>query len=105
MGEMDVEGLIVEWDDNKAAINVKKHKIHFEDAALVFYDEARYEEFDELHSDYEDRYKTVGRVRGVLAVIYTERDETEYGRRIRLISARPATTKEEEKYYGQFGSF
>lgn len=37
MGEIDIDGLIVEWDDNKAAINYKKHGISFEKAAEIFW--------------------------------------------------------------------
>ena len=99
MGEIEVGDYIVEWDDNKAEINWKKHRIHFEDAALVFLDDNRIDEFDELHSDYEDRVKTIGLVDKILAVIYTERSK-----KYRIISARYATKKEERDYYGQFDS-
>ena len=27
-----------EWDDEKAALNLKKHKVSFEEAKTVFYD-------------------------------------------------------------------
>ncbi|MBQ7199583.1 MAG: BrnT family toxin [Selenomonadaceae bacterium] len=99
MGEIEVGEYIVEWDDEKNKINKKKHGISFEDAALVFLDEYRFDDYDELHSDYEDRIKVVGRVGKVLAVIYTERIE-----KYRIISARYATKKEEQDYYGQFDS-
>ena len=85
------------WDSDKAETNLKKHKVAFEDAARVFLDDYRYDDFDDFHSDYEDRIKTVGFVRNVLAVIYTER-----GERNRIISARRASKREEEKYFGQF---
>ena len=39
MGEIDIDGLIVEWDDNKASLNYKKHGISFEKAAEIFLDE------------------------------------------------------------------
>ena len=85
------------WDSDKAEINFKKHKIKFEDAALIFFDENRFDDYDEIHSDYEDRIKTVGKINGMLAVIYTER-----GDRNRIISARQATKREEDLYYEQF---
>lgn len=85
------------WDTEKAKINFKKHKVAFEDAARVFLDEYRYDDYDELHSDDEDRIKTVGFVMNVLAVIYTER-----GDRTRIISARRADKDEEADYFGQF---
>ena len=97
MGEIEIEGLIIEWDDNKAALNWKKHKIYFEDAARVFLDDNRIDEFDEEHSDFEERRKVIGMVENILFVVYTER-----GEKLRLISARNATRKEKEDYYGQF---
>ena len=97
MGEIEIEGLIIEWDDNKATLNWKKHKIYFEDAARVFLDDNRIDEFDEEHSDFEERRKVIGMVENVLFVVYTER-----GEKLRLISARNATRKEKEDYYGQF---
>lgn len=47
MGEIDLEGLLIEWDDDKAAINKRKHGIRFEKAAEIFLDEYRIEDFDE----------------------------------------------------------
>jgi len=97
MGEIDIEDIVVEWDDDKAEINFKKHGIRFKIAARVFLDENRIEEFDELHSDFEERIKVIGRVGKILAVIYTER-----GERYRIISARYADRKEIDEYYGQY---
>ena len=97
MGELEVGEYIVEWDDNKATLNWKKHKIYFEDAAYVFLDNNRIDYFDEEHSDDEERWKVIGKVRDILAVIYTERRE-----KLRIISARYATKDEEEEYYGQY---
>lgn len=97
MGEIDIEGLIIEWDDNKAEINWKKHGIRFETAARIFLDDNRIEDFDEEHSDYEERIKVTGMVDKILVVIYTERTE-----KYRLISARYAKKDEEAEYYGQY---
>ena len=85
------------WDSEKAEINFKKHKVRFETAAEVFLDENYIEDYDENHSDFEDRYKIVGLVEKVLVVIYTEREE-----RNRIISARLADKDEEAEYYEQF---
>ena len=74
-----------EWDDEKERINITKHGIDFSTAALVFGDENRLEYYDELHSDNEDRYITIGLIEGeafLVMVVYTERTES-----IRLISA------------------
>lgn len=97
MGEIDLDGLIIEWDDEKAELNWKKHGVRFKVAARVFLDENRIDDYDEDHSDDEERWKVIGRVRDVLAVIYTERSE-----KLRLISARYATKDEEDEYYGQY---
>ena len=95
--QTEIGGRLVEWDDNKAAINVRKHGVSFKRAAEVFLDEHRYDELDELHSDEELRYKTIGMVDNILTVIYTERGES-----TRLISARKATKRERVIYYGQY---
>ena len=49
-----------EWDNNKNLINIKKHKISFEDAIYVFSDKNALIMKDEEHSDYEDRFITMG---------------------------------------------
>ena len=82
------------WD---AETNFKKHKVSFRTAAEVFLDDNRFDDIDELHSDFEDRFKVIGLVEKVLVVIYTER-----GDRNRIISARHATKEEEDEYYEQF---
>ena len=85
------------WDSEKAIINKKKHKVSFETAARVFLDENLVDDIDDFHSDFEDRFKIIGKVGTILTVIYTER-----GDRNRIISARSATKKEVKKYYEQF---
>ena len=87
---------IVEWDDNKNQINIKKHGISFETAALVFADEERIEYYDRLHSQDEDRYVVLGCVQGILYVVYTMRQDA-----ARIISARMATPQERRIYYGE----
>ena len=87
---------LVEWDNNKNQINIRKHGISFETAALVFADEERIEYYDKLHSLNEDRYVVLGCVQGILYVVYTMRNEA-----ARLISARLATPTERKIYYGE----
>ena len=87
---------LVEWDDNKNRINIQKHGISFETAALVFADEERIEYYDRLHSQDEDRYVVLGCVQGILYVVYTMRGEA-----ARLISARMANSRERKIYYGE----
>ena len=86
-----------EWDEEKAALNLKKHGVRFETAAKVFCDENRIELYDSTHSTGEDRYNTIGMVDHILFVVYTERKN-----RIRLISARPASSKERSLYYDRY---
>ena len=73
------------WDSDKAEINWKKHKIKFEDAALVFFDENLIDDYDEFNSDDEERNRVIGKVGRILFVIYTEREDKK-----RIISARLA---------------
>ena len=74
-----------EWDPNKAASNVTKHKVSFRAAATVFRDPLSMTFDDPDHSDDEERFITIGRSTGgrLLIVAHTDRDD-----RIRIISAR-----------------
>ena len=90
-----IDGRLFEWDDEKAAINFRKHGIKFQTAAKVFNDPYRFEKYDDAHSTGEDRWKVIGMVNKLLFVIYTER-----GERTRLISAREAEPEERREYYG-----
>ena len=92
--ERTINNQLFEWDDDKAALNWRKHRIKFEDAAQVFADENRIDYHDDDHSDDEDRYITIGKVNKVLFVVYTER-----GIATRLISARKADAEERRDYY------
>jgi len=87
-----------EWDEAKAAANVRKHGASFEEAIAVFGDPNALTIFDVEHSDVEDRFITTGlSAHGrVLVVVYTER-----GKRIRMISCRKATPAERRQYEQQ----
>jgi Uncharacterized protein conserved in bacteria len=89
---MDID---FEWDEEKNAKNIRKHKVSFERAKKVFFDPRRFETFDIKHSIFEERLMTVG-FSGLklLTVIFTERDNF-----IRIISARKAEKDEEEEYF------
>lgn len=91
-----IEETLVEWDDNKNLINIRKHGISFETAALVFADEERIEYYDKLHSHDEDRFVVLGCVQGILYVVYTMRQDASL-----IISARMATATERKIYYGE----
>jgi uncharacterized DUF497 family protein len=88
-------GLFFEWDANKAKANILKHKVSFEEASTVFGDNNSITIDDPVHSISEKRYITLGLSANnyLLVVIYTER-----GEKIRIISARRASTKEKRQY-------
>jgi uncharacterized protein len=84
-----------EWDETKAQRNLIKHGVSFEEAATVFEDHNAVTIEDTAHSFQELRYIDIGlsdRHR-LLLVSYTER-----ATRIRIISARPCTTREARLY-------
>ena len=91
---INIDDQLFEWDNEKDKYNKRKHGISFDTATQVFFDENRIENYDDEHSDYEERWKTIGKVKDILFVIYTERNEA-----IRLISARKATPYERRIYY------
>jgi uncharacterized DUF497 family protein len=85
----------IEWDPLKAQLNLRKHKVSFEEAATALNDSMAATGADPDHSITEDRYITFGvSNRGrLLVVAHTEEDEM-----IRIISARLAN-KGERKIY------
>ena len=84
-----------EWDPRKAAENLAKHDVSFEEAATVFRDPLSATGSDPDHSTDEERFVTFGMSTGgrLLAVAHTDRDDT-----IRIISARPVTPNERKIY-------
>ena len=84
-----------EWDPKKAKRNLRKHRVSFEEAVLIFSDILSFTYDDEAHSQAELRYATLGMsVRGrVLVVAHTMR-----GEKVRIISAREATPLERRWY-------
>jgi uncharacterized protein len=88
-----------EWDSAKATANLRKHKVSFESARSVFYDELAVQFFDEEHSDDEDRFLMLGMSSDgrLLLVCHCERQPDEV---IRIISARRATATEARFYPG-----
>ena len=74
---------IFEWDDDKNAENLQKHRVNFETAQYAFIDPNRIIAEDIAHSTKEKRYYVFGKVKGgVLTVRFTYR-----GNRIRIIGA------------------
>lgn len=86
----------LEWDRAKSEANLKKHGVFFEEAGELFASGDDYLEiFDDEHSDDEDRFIAIGAiVRGIVIVVYTERD----GDVVRIISARWALKSEISAY-------
>ena len=84
-----------EWDPRKAAANLAKYKVSFEEAATVFGDPLGGIVADPRHSSGEARFVLLGlsQDRRLLAVMYAER-----GGAVRIISARPATRRERRNH-------
>lgn len=88
-----------EWDESKAAANLKKHHVSFEQAKSVFFDEFGVQFFDEDHSSGEDRFLMLG-MSGDAKLLIVCHCERERGAVIRIISARKATKRESAFYRG-----
>ena len=84
-----------EWDENKAVINKRDHKVSFDEAQTVFLDGLSIMKHDIDHSETEERLLIIGNSNKnrVIVVSYTEREEY-----IRIISARKATKNERKQY-------
>jgi uncharacterized DUF497 family protein len=89
---MDIE---FEWEPRKAAVNLRKHGVAFEEAVTAFADPHSITIPDPDHSIDDARFVLIGRsaVQRLLVVVHLER-----GERIRLISARLAARRERRTY-------
>jgi len=87
-----------EWHDAKAEANLQAHGVSFELAKTVFNDVFAIERLDDREDYGEERFVVIGMAKGhiMLYVAYTERDQ-----RIRIISARRATEREQDDYFTQ----
>lgn len=87
------------WDQAKAAANLKKHQVSFDEAKTVFFDDFAVQFFDDEHSEDEARFVMLGMSSNarLLVVCHCERAEGEV---IRIISARKATRGESAFYRG-----
>jgi len=85
----------IEWDPKKAKLNLRKHRVSFEEAATALSDPMAATGADPDHSVTEERYVTFGiSERGrLLVVAHTDEEET-----IRIINARIASKGERELY-------
>ena len=84
-----------EWDSEKAASNLAKHSVSFDEASTVFGDPLATTIADPDHSIDEQRFLTTGlsTQQRVVIVWHTEREEV-----IRTIGAREATPRERRIY-------
>lgn len=84
-----------EWDLSKAAANLKKHGVSFEESKTVFSNPLAVIFDDEAHSRDEQREIISGHSQRnrLLLIAFTERSGN-----VRIISARPSTRKERENY-------
>lgn len=88
------------WDPAKAASNLAKHRVAFAQAATVFLDALALTVFDEAHSEFEERWFTLGidSSAKLLAVSHTYTATGPASARVRIVSAREATRTERRQY-------
>ncbi|RPI91320.1 MAG: BrnT family toxin [Chloroflexi bacterium] len=89
-----LQGVLFEWDENKAKSNIQKHGVTCEEAVEVFFDPF-YQTGDASMDEGKSRDFIIGYTfsQRLLLAVYTER-----GDRTRIISARPATRAERKVY-------
>lgn len=89
----------MEWGkEPKEPKESEKHDVSFETASLVFDDPLRIS-IQDRHADGEERWQTIGRVKGVLMLLVAhtifDEDDCEI---VRIISARQVTKAERNQY-------
>jgi hypothetical protein len=84
-----------DWDKNKAASNLAKHKVSFEEAATVFGDPLSDTFDDPDHSADEHRFLIIGHSEKGELLFVSHMDD---GETVRIISTREPTRGEREKY-------
>lgn len=84
-----------EWDPVKAASNLQKHGVSFEEATELFTSGASYLEEEDIRFE-EPRFRAIGPIQsGVVVVVFVDvHDEN----MIRIVSARHATRREVRLY-------
>ena len=88
-----------EWDPAKAASNVGKHGLSFDEAATVFADAHLMSKSDDEHGGFEQRWVSLGRSnkQELLVVVHTYRERCD-ATAVRIISARHAKPRERRNY-------
>ncbi|HEY1809276.1 MAG TPA: BrnT family toxin [Acidobacteriaceae bacterium] len=96
-----------EWDERKNRENWSRHRISFEDAALVFDDERCLIYPDRADATGELRWHAIGTVpigrtgKAVLLVVHAYRENIDGEEIIRIISARETEKHERRRYQKQ----
>ena len=92
--------LDITWDPVKAQSNISKHGVTFVQAASVLLDALALTVFDAAHSEFEERWFTLGASNDgkLLALSHTYQHAGPTRVRVRLISAREATKRERQQY-------
>ena len=88
------------WDTAKAQSNIAKHGVTFVQAATVLLDTLALTTFDAAHSDFDERWFTLGASSDgkLLAVSHTYQHISLARVRVRIISAREATRRKRQQY-------
>lgn len=90
-----------EWDDRKDAANRRKHRVSFDEARTVFFDENALLIADPDHSQDEDRFILLGisiRLRALVVCHCFREDESV----VRIVSARRANRQERAQLKGRW---
>jgi hypothetical protein len=92
-----------DWDISKAASNLRKHGVSFQEAQTIFGDERALSVYDDHHSDMEDRFITIGwsLFGNLLSVVHADFMDDEGVEVWWIISARRATKREANAYAKQ----
>ncbi len=93
-----------EWDPGKAKINIRKHKISFEQSATIFRYPRAVSIYDKEHSDTEDRWITLSLAsNGILVTVHHTFEQLDNNNAIvRIISSRKATKREAKQYREEY---
>jgi uncharacterized DUF497 family protein len=89
-----------DWDPAKAASNLAKHRVSFEEAMTVFLDPLALSRLDAAHGSDEERWVTIGLSCAInlMVVVHTYVEFDEHRVYIRIISARRPTRNEKRQY-------
>lgn len=92
-----------EWDDAKAASNLSKHGVSFNETMSVFLDPLMMTRYDEGHSEEDERWVSLGRSGNgkLLLVVHTFTATGPNTALVRVISARDPSKREREQYEQQ----